>query len=92
MIVEKKSRKPVIDLDGREGNAFNLLGMAGRFASDLEVDGKAIQAEMMAGNYAHLVRTFCKYFGPYITLETSNQHLLAELLEEEDGQVLPDME
>jgi hypothetical protein len=57
-----------IDLTGPDGNAFVLLGMAARFAKQLGLDGKAIQAEMMSGDYENLVNAFDKNFGHFVTL------------------------
>lgn len=58
----------VIDLTGPDGNAFSLIGTANRLAKQLGLDGKAIQKEMMSGNYDHLVNVFDKHFGDFVTL------------------------
>jgi hypothetical protein len=57
-----------IDLTGPDGNAFVLIGTAGDLAKQLGLDAKAIRTEMMKGNYEHLVATFDKYFGHFVTL------------------------
>jgi len=57
-----------IDLTGPDGNAFVLIGMASRLAKQLGLDGKAIQAEMMKGNYDHLIEVFDREFGEFVTL------------------------
>jgi hypothetical protein len=57
-----------IDLTGPNGNAFYLIGAANNLARQLGLDGKAIQAEMMKGDYEHLVNTFDKHFGHFVTL------------------------
>ena len=57
-----------IDLTGPDGNAFHLIGVAGRLAERLDLDGKAIQDEMMTGNYDHLLDVFDSHFGDYVTL------------------------
>jgi hypothetical protein len=57
-----------IDLTGPNGNAFYLIGAANNLARQLGLDGKAIQAEMMKGDYEHLVATFDKHFGHFVTL------------------------
>ena len=59
----------VIDLTGPDGNAFVLLGYAKRYAKQLGLDGKAIQNEMMQGDYEHLLQVFDKNFGDFIILE-----------------------
>ena len=69
MIKEKhEQRGIVIDLTGPDGNAFMLIGKAGSLAKQLGLDGKAIQKEMMGGNYDHLVKVFDKHFGDFVTL------------------------
>ena len=69
MIKSKKQSLGIeIDLTGPDGNAFVLIGTATKLARQLGLDGKAIQAEMMAGDYEHLVATFDKHFGSFVTL------------------------
>jgi len=77
MIRRKTERKPVINLDGPDGNAFALMAYAKRFAKDMGyVSDEAILNLMMDGDYTNLVRTFDKYFGEYVVLETTNEELL----------------
>ena len=79
MIRRKKERKPVINLDGPDGNAFALMAYAKRFAKDMRyVSDEAILNLMMDGDYTNLVRTFDKYFGEYVILETRNEELLED--------------
>ena len=71
MIIAKENKPtgPIeIDLAGPEGNAFMLIGMASKWAKQLGLDGKAIQAEMMSGNYDHLLSVLEKYFGDYVIM------------------------
>ncbi len=69
MIKSKKQSLGIeIDLTGPDGNAFMLIGKAGNLAKQLGLDGKAIQAEMMKGDYEQLVNTFDKHFGHFVTL------------------------
>jgi len=68
MIKSKKQTGIEIDLTGPDGNAFVLIGMANRLAKQLGLDGKAIQKEMMNGNYEHLVEVFDREFGEFVTL------------------------
>jgi hypothetical protein len=69
MIKSKKQKLGIeIDLTGPDGNAFVLIGMASRLAKQLNKDGRAIQKEMIDGNYEHLVNTFDKHFGEFVTL------------------------
>jgi hypothetical protein len=57
-----------IDLTGPNGNAFYLIGAANNLAKQLGLDSKAIQAEMMSGDYENLVKVFDKNFGHFVTL------------------------
>ena len=79
MIRRKTERKPVINLDGPDGNAFALMAYAKRFAKDMGyVSDEAILNNMRSGDYTNLVRTFDKYFGEYVILETRNEELLED--------------
>ena len=70
--------KMVINLDGPDGNAFALMAYAKRFAKDMGyVSDEAILNLMMDGDYTNLVRTFDKYFGEFVILETTNEELLS---------------
>jgi len=69
MIKSKKQKLGIeIDLTGPDGNAFVLIGKAGSLARQLGLDSKVIQSEMMKGDYEHLVNTFDKHFGNFVTL------------------------
>ena len=59
----------IVDLTGPDGNAFALLGMAKRWARDLQLDYKSIQDEATAGNYEHLLSVMDKHFGDYVIFE-----------------------
>jgi hypothetical protein len=69
MIRNRIDSTPVIDLTGPQGNAFFLIGQAGRYARQLCLDGDAIITEMRLGNYENLVQVFDRYFGDYVILE-----------------------
>ena len=65
-------RKPVIDLNGPEGNAFSLLGTAKRYCGYADLSDERteeILTELKSGDYEHLITTFDKYFGSAIDLE-----------------------
>jgi hypothetical protein len=69
MIKSKKQSLGIeIDLTGPDGNAFVLIGTATKLARQLGLDGKAIQKEMMAGDYENLIKVFDKNFGSFVTL------------------------
>ena len=66
----------VVNLDGPDGNAFALMGLAGSLATTLGLGGDKIITEMKSGDYKNLVKTFDEYFGSYVVLETTNEELL----------------
>lgn len=70
-MIRKKTfdKKPVIDLTGRDGNAFALMGYAMNYAKQLGMDGNKITEEMRSGDYENLIQVFDKYFGEYVILE-----------------------
>jgi len=71
MIVKKESKpekRPEIDLTGPDGNAFVLMGLAKRWARDLELDGDMIVKEMMLGDYENLLDVIEHYFGDYVVM------------------------
>ena len=79
MIRPTKNREFVINLDGPDGNAFVLMAYAKRFAKDMGyVSDEAILNNMKSGDYTNLVKTFDKYFGEYVILETRDTELLED--------------
>jgi len=66
---KKMKTGPVeIDLTGPDGNAYNLIAIAGRLAKQLDLNKKKIQSEMMSGDYENLIKVFDSYFGEFVTL------------------------
>jgi len=57
-----------IDLNGPDGNAWALMGRAKGWAKEMGLDGKAIIADMMSGDYDHLVAVFDEHFGSLVTI------------------------
>ena len=82
---KQKGRERIIDLDGPDGNAFNLLAIASKLLRQHEnfnLDDRSqslILAEMKSDDYTHLVKTFNQYFGSIFILETTNEELLESL-------------
>ena len=71
--------KMVINLDGPDGNAFSWMAYARRFAKDMGyASDEAILNNMRSGDYTNLVKTFDKYFGEYVILETRDEELLED--------------
>jgi hypothetical protein len=79
-----------IDLDGPDGNAFILLGIADTLGNQLDYDVDAILSEMKSGSYINLVQTFESYFGDIVTLETTDEELL-EVINDKPHYPLIDM-
>ena len=70
----------IINLDGPDGNANNLIGLAIRIMRDsrmTEEEINPIVKEMMSGDYKNLVMTFDNYFKSSVVLETTNEELLS---------------
>ena len=70
MIVKKQKTtgKIKIDLTGPDGNAFMLIGMASRWAKQMGLNASEISAEMMSGDYEHLLSVMEKHFGDHIIM------------------------
>ena len=68
-IIDKVDRKPIIDLNGPEGNAFYLLGLARKLCKQLDLDINEVYGEMTTGSYEELITEFDKHFGSIIDLE-----------------------
>ena len=66
---KQEPKETIIDLTGPQGNAFYLLGVARKFAHQLELDSDEIANEMTSGDYEHLIEVFDKYFGDFVILE-----------------------
>ena len=75
-----ENSETIINLDGPDGNANNLIGLAIRICRDSrmsEEEIKPIVKEMMSGDYKNLVMTFDNYFKGSVILETTNTELLS---------------
>jgi len=57
------TKKPILQITGKDGNAFNVLGLAMKVAKKHpEMDWDAIRKEAMSGDYQNLLYTLTKYF------------------------------
>ena len=78
-MIRKKQKldKMIIDLDGPDGNAYNLIGVANNLMrkgfgrNALGRDIAEVLNEMTSGDYKNLVRVIDKYFGDMVILEYS---------------------
>lgn len=71
-IVWKDPSRPApkmeVDLDGPQGNAFYLLGLARNLCRQMGEDPEPIVKDMKSGDYEHLVATFDRHFGELVDL------------------------
>ena len=70
----------VVNLDGPDGNANNLIGLAIRIMRDSRMSEEEIAPivkEMKSSDYKNLVMTFDNYFKSSVVLETTNEELLS---------------
>jgi hypothetical protein len=65
---QKKEKRIEIDLNGPNGNAFVLMGIANQLGRRLGLDVKQIQTEMRSGDYENLLKVMENYFGKYIVM------------------------
>jgi len=56
----------IIDLNGPDGNAFVLLGIAKDLAHKNKFSWDSIYKELTDGDYDHLIKTMENYFGDQI--------------------------
>lgn len=71
-IINKTSRRLVIDLTGPQGNAFYLLGTAKSLGKQLGLSKEEIEeikGRMTSGDYENLIEEFDKAFGTVCDLE-----------------------
>lgn len=83
----KESHEHIINLDGPDGNAFYLIGLALNVAKQLQWTNEEIddlQARLKAGDYYNLLKVFDKEFGMLFVLETKDEAII-NLLNEEDN-------
>ena len=71
-IINKTSKRLVIDLTGPDGNAFMLLGIASNLGKQIGLSKEEIEeikGRMRSGNYENLIEEFDKAFGTVCDLE-----------------------
>lgn len=75
-----RNRKITVNLDGPEGNAFVLLGIARDVLNQTGLyDWDEVRNEATSGDYKHLVKTLQTYIGNFVDFETNQEDLLSEL-------------
>jgi len=79
MISYRAYNSRTINLDGPDGNANILVGFARNMARQLSLPSEKIVLEMTNGDHLHLLKTFDRYFGDYVSLETENQEYAVAL-------------
>lgn len=69
MIKKKKPTEMIeVDLEGPQGNAFYLLGLAHKLSKKSGLDSDALTKEMTAGDYENLIKVFDRHFGELVVL------------------------
>ena len=71
-IINKISKRLVIDLTGPDGNAFVLLGIASNLGKQIGLSKEEIEeikGRMTSGDYENLIEEFDKAFGTVCDLE-----------------------
>lgn len=76
-----RREKPVIDLDGPDGNVFTLIGTGVRLCKQLWKNPDKFREDMMSSDYTHAVRVFAAEFSDYVDLETDNEELIEAVAE-----------
>lgn len=65
--ISEKAFSPIeINLLGPEGNAFVLMGYASKWAKQLGLDFQSIKADMISGDYEHLLQVMENHFGDFV--------------------------
>jgi hypothetical protein len=78
-IQEKTHTTALIDLDGPDGNAFALMGVAKRLAPQLGLDPEKVIGEMQEGDYVDLLIAFDDIFGNVVNTTTGNEGLMDDI-------------
>ena len=79
----KNNDQNIINLDGPDGNAFNLIGVLTGSFKKSGLDPKPVVDEMMSGDYHHLLKVFNWHCGQTFTMVTSDQSLIDVIQAEE---------
>lgn len=64
--------KLTLDLNGAEGNAFHILGLASKYSKQMgktKEETDKILDDMRSGDYEHLLKVFIKNFGMVVKLK-----------------------
>ena len=71
----------VIDLQGSQGNAFALMGIADDWLRQMKRrdEFNAMRTEMMSGDYNNLLRVFKSKFGDLVTFANAPEEYNEEL-------------
>ncbi len=71
--------KRTINIDGPDGNAWALMGLASSWKKQMGEDPKPLLDEMQLGDYKNLILVFDREFGHICDLDTNNDDLLTAL-------------
>jgi hypothetical protein len=76
IIKPKRHSKIEINLDGSQGNAYYIMGIANELCKQCGIDFEQFKKEAFSSDYITLIKTFDSYFGTIVTIMTSNADLL----------------
>ncbi len=82
MTIKRKPQqctRPLIDLDGSDGNAFVLMGFAKRLAPRLGLSPERVVEAMDQSDYIDLLITFDFHFGGVVSIVTGDDELLESI-------------
>ena len=70
----KLEESMTIDINGPQGNAHYILGVAKKLSDAMGKDWNTIQREMQSGDYRNLLQTFDEYFGDTVELKNAEPY------------------
>ena len=70
----KLEESMTIDINGPQGNAHYILGVAKKLSDAMGKDWNTIQREMQSGDYRNLLQTFDGYFGDTVELKNAEPY------------------
>jgi len=81
MTIQKKTQhtQALIDLDGPDGNAFALMGVAQQLCRQMDLNPDKVLEEMKEGDYIDLVIAFDDIFGNVVNTTTGNEQLMCDI-------------
>lgn len=82
-----KNNKIQLDLNGEQGNAFYVIGLAKNLAKQIgwsPEEISSLQSDMMSSDYTNLIRIFEDKFGDFVDIYGFEGYIESEDLEDEE--------